>query len=301
MAFQLKDHSSQNFTDTNPQQNISTTMKRILTFVAAIFATSAAFAHDGHFDIDSVKNPSIDYLHVSAAVGFESQYMFRGEKRAGNSIQPQVEFVYPIAGFDLTAGAWNNAPLYGTKYDDLTELDLYADIAYKFDAFTVKAGYIYYWYTSGVAPQNYSNDMEVYIGGTIDTAAYFGENFLPSAFYFYNWETKQHTVEISVTYDTQLGEMLFGIPALTLPVGLYGGYASAGERNKAGQGVSYFYYGAQADIAYRITEYCTLSFGIRWSQRTGGEDIEFSWTGLNAPLGGRESNIWYGGKVSFGF
>lgn len=277
-------------------------MKKIiastLVSAAALFCGASAYGHDGNFPVDSILNPSVDYLHVSAAVGFESEYVFRGEKRAGNSIQPQIEFTYPIVGFDLTAGAWNNSPLYGSKYGDLNELDLYADVSYSMQAFTVKAGYIYYWYTSTLPALEYSGDMEVYGGLSMDTASYLGGvNINPSVFYFYNWVLKQQTIEISLSYDIEIGEMLLGMPNLKLPIGLYGGYISAGNKDKAGEGITYFYYGAQADIAYSITEYCTISGGIRYSQRGGGEGTQTEHYELN----GRENNLWFGGKVAFGF
>ena len=84
---------------------------------------------------------------------------------------------------------------------------------------------------------------------------------------------------------------------------LYGGYLSAGRKygdidGIDNAGVSYFYYGASADIAYALTDYCTISGGIRYSQRDGGNEGE---PVDHAELCGRERNLWFGAKVSFGF
>lgn len=276
-------------------------MKKAITSICAVLAAAFSLqAHDGNFPVDSMLNPSMGYLHASASVGFESQYVFRGEKIDNYSIQPQVELMYPIAGFDITAGAWYNAPLYGSKYGDISELDLYADAAYKFDAFTVKAGYIYYWDTSGVPANAYASTMEVYGGVSMDTSSYIGYNINPSVFYFYDWILKQQTVELSFSYEFPVGELLMGWSRLTLPVGIYGGYVSSGNKNKDGQGISYFYYGAQADLAYQLTDYCVISGGVRWSQRNGGQDFDYRDL-RQYPIGGAESNIWFGGRISFGF
>ena len=278
-------------------------MKKLITSAfAAAAALFSAHAQDGTFPMQSLYNPSLEYLHASASVGVESQYVFRGEKLANCSIQPQVELLYPVAGFDITGGAWFNAPLYGSKYDDLSELDLYADVAYKYKSLTVKAGYIYYWYTSGAGPNKRSNDMEVYGGISFDTAAYmFGNiNLNPSIFYFYNWVLNQQTVELSFSYDFEIGELIAGWSKLKMPIGLYSGYVSAGDKGRNGEGVSYFYYGVQVDLAYELTPFCTISGGVRWSQRSGGEDFDY-FRLTQYPLNGAESNIWFGGRISFGF
>ena len=91
--------------------NNTTKMKKTIISLAAIAASCAAYSQDGQFPLDSLKNPSVDYVSVSASVGFESAYVFRAEKLANYSIQPEVEVGYTIAGFDLYGGAWANTPL----------------------------------------------------------------------------------------------------------------------------------------------------------------------------------------------
>ncbi len=248
-----------------------------------------------------VPEMSMSLLSVSATVGYESAYIFRGEKYAGHSIQPGVEFAYPICGLDIYAGAWSSSPVQGSKKDELTELDLYAGATYNYGALTFDVGYIYYWYPE-VDGDEISRDMEVYCGVTLDTSSFLGININPSAYYFYNWILKQQVVELSLGYDTPIGEWLIDNEKLTLPLNLYGGYLSAGRKygdyGGPSEGVTYFYLGASADIAYALTDYCTISAGIRYSVRNGGNEGE---PVDHAMLYGRENNVWFGAKVSFGF
>lgn len=248
---------------------------------------------------------SLDLLSVSATIGFESEYMFRAEKYAGPSIQPGLEFAYPIYGFDVYVGAWYSSPVQGNKYGDTTELDLYAGVTRKWGALTFDVGYIFYWYPEvGAGDEEISRDMEVYVGVTLDTSAYLGGiNINPSAYYFYNWILKQQVIEISLGYEAPVGEWVLGNEKLTLPITVYGGYLSSGSKygdltGYAEEGVTYMYYGASADLAYALTDFCTISAGIRYSQRGGGNEGE---PVDHAMLLGRERNLWFGAKVSFGF
>lgn len=246
---------------------------------------------------------SLSLLSVSAAVGFESQYVFRAEKFSGHAIQPKVEFAYPVYGFDIYVGAWANTPIEGTK-GGLTEIDIYGGVNYYYKSARIDVGYILYYYPdSDQNRNNLSRDMEVYVGGAFDTSAYLdGINLNPSAYYFYNWILKQQVVEISIGYNIPVGDYLLDDGRFTLPVNLYGGYLTSGRKNGDNggpdQGVTYFYWGVSGDIAFAITDYCTISGGIRYSMREGGNEGEAV---DHYPLQGRENNLWFGGKVDFGF
>ncbi len=252
---------------------------------------------------DIAPEMSLSLLSVSAAVGYESQYMFRGEKFAGHSIQPKVEFAYPVYGFDIYAGAWANTPVEGNK-GGLTEIDIYGGVNYYYKSMRLDVGYILYYYPDSDQTHNkLSRDMEVYVGGAFDTSAYLdGINLNPSAYYFYNWILKQQVVEISLSYSIPVGEQLLDDARFTLPVSVYGGYLTSGRKNgdngSPDSGVSYFYWGVSGDIAFAITDYCTISGGIRYSMREGGNEGD---PVDHYPLQGRENNLWFGGKVDFGF
>lgn len=244
---------------------------------------------------------SLSLLGVSAAVGYESEYVFRGEKRSGHAIQPKVEFSYPLYALDLYAGAWYSSPIKGTKMGEANELDAYIGAVYYYRELRVDVGYIYYWYPDS---DSYliSGDMEVYGGVSFDTASYlFGINVSPSFYYFYNWTLEQHVFELSLGYAFPVGGWLLDNDRFTMPVRVYGGYLTAGKKDDGklgGQGCNYWYYGVSADLAYAVTEYCTISGGVRFSQRGGGEGPQ---SDGSYELSGREKNFWFGGKVDFGF
>lgn len=244
---------------------------------------------------------SLSLLGVSASVGYESEYVFRGEKRSGHSIQPKVEFSYPLYALDLYAGAWYSSPVKGTQMGEVNELDAYIGAVYYYKEVRFDVGYIYYWYPDSNSSL-ITGDMEVYGGVSFDTASYlFGVNVSPSVYYFYNWTLDQNVVEMSLGYSFPIGDWAVDNSRLTLPVRVYGGYLSAGKKDDGklgGQGCNYWYYGASADLAYAVTEYCTISAGVRYSQRGGGEGTQ---TDGSYTLTGREKNFWFGGKVDFGF
>lgn len=277
-------------------------MKKIIPTLAAFLACSSAMAQDGNFPVDSVTNPSLSYLSVSAAVGYESQYMFRGVKYGGHSIQPKVDFAYPILGFDVYAGAWSNQPVKTSNESNLKEFDFYSGVTYSYEMFKADVGYIYYWYPDFDSSD--SRDMEVYIGFSMDTASFLGGiNINPSIYYSYSWIVKQQTIEVSVGYDTPIGEWTMGWENVTLPVNLYCGYASSGRMNgdsgaSADEGKTWWYLGMSMDVAVAVTEYCTISAGCRYSWRDGGNEGSGS---SGYELQGRENNFWLGGRVEFGF
>ncbi len=278
-------------------------MKKAASIIGILALASAAYSQDGNFPLNSITNPSLSNLKVSAAVGFESEYVFRAEKLAGLSIQPKVELGYNIAGFDAYAGAWMNSPLEKQRNSagdlvNLEEVDLYAGMSYSYGSFTVDLGYTYYWYPSD--NDGATRDSEVYAGIMMDTASYLGLNLNPSVYYFYNFQLEQHTIEASLGYELQLGSYV-GLPKLTLPLRAYFGYLTADRRNgdqdygSPDLKGSYMYYGGSADIAYAITDYCTISAGVRYSQR-------FEESGDAGAISDRgERKFWYGAKVDFGF
>lgn len=174
---------------------------------------------------------SLSLLGVSAAVGYESEYVFRGEKRSGHAIQPKVEFSYPLYALDLYAGAWYSSPIKGTKMGEANELDAYIGAVYYYRELRVDVGYIYYWYPDS---DSYliSGDMEVYGGVSFDTASYlFGINVSPSFYYFYNWTLEQHVFELSLGYAFPVGGWLLDNERFTMPVRVYGGYLTAGKKD----------------------------------------------------------------------
>ena len=277
--------------------------KPINTISSTLQGGASLIQNSAYLVQDVAPDFSASLLSVSTAVGYESQYMFRGEKFAGHSIQPKIEFAYPIYGFDIYLGAWANTPIEGSK-GGLTEIDLYGGVNYYYKSLRVDVGYIYYYYTdTDLTRNNLSRDMEVYVGTAFDTSAYLdGINLNPSIYYFYNWILQQNVVEISIGYAIPVGEWVLDDGRLSLPINIYGGYLTAdrknGDNGMPKEDVSYFYWGASADVAFAITDYCTISAGVRFSMREGGNEGD---PNQDYRLLGRENNVWAGAKVEFGF
>ena len=279
-------------------------MNKSLAFLALCCAPIFGLAQDGSFPTASIVNPSISLFRVSAAVGYESEYIFRAEQKADHSIQPKVEFSYPVLGFDVYAGSWMNFPVKRGgvgSFQQLSEIDLYGGANYSFKSFNLDMGYIYYWYTD--TPYYMSNNSEVYVGLSMDTASYLGGiNINPSVYYYYNFELEQHVIEASIGYEVPIGEMTLGMRRLTLPIRIYGGWLTADRRNGNQSGGedwsnSYFYVGGTADLAYALTDFCTISGGVRYSYLTEkSADMRYNYT-----VGGHDQHLWFGAKVDFGF
>lgn len=280
-------------------------MKKITTIAALVAGfCGTVFAQDGSFPSNSILNPSMSLFRVSTAVGYESEYVFRGEQRADDSIQPKVEIAYPIFGFDLYCGTWMNFPIDREgqgSYNQLTEIDFYAGLNYSFGAFSIDFGGIYYWYPD--QPYYMSGNTEVYVGLSMDTSSYlWGINLNPSVYYFYNFDLEQNVIEFSLGYELPIGNLLMGWNSLTMPLRGYAGWLTAERRNGDQDPTgykwkdSYMYFGCSADIAYALTQYCTISGGVRFSYNdNGAENLYYDYS-----IGG-EKNLWFGAKVDFGF
>jgi len=288
-------------------QIINTNMKKyILTLLSFVLIASATHAQNGMFPMDSIKNPSMSLVRVAAEVGIESEYVFRGEKLAGSSIQPKVEFAYPVAGFDFYAGAWANTPFSKSNMNSFTEVDLYVGVNYQYKMMNIDLGYIYYWYTDEKPHGTMDRNQELYFGITGDTAAVLdGVNLNPSLYYFYDWTKEQHTLEFSVGYDTPVGQIALGDNwgALTFPVRVFAGYVHAQKpfgdhfipvipKNNY-----YFYCGVTADVAWAITDFCRISAGVRYSYSNN----DYAWYSYIGNDVNDKSHIWWGAKVAFGF
>ncbi len=280
-------------------------MKKIISLLSlALLATSGAFSQDGAFPQNTLIYPSMDYFRVAATVSYESEYVFRAERRAGHSVQPKVEIIYPMMGFDVYGGAWMNFPVATSGSNantELSEVDFYLGANYTYGFYVFDFGATYCWYTDG--GYGAASNVEVYAGVTIDTSSYIKYNINPSLYYYYNVDMSQHVVELSTRYDIPLGLYMYGSEALTMPVRVFGGWLTSGDR-LAGKysnqtwSETYFYVTGSLDIAYMLREYCTISAGIRYSYYTSDKALA-NFRSLN--VGGADQHFWYGVRVDFGF
>lgn len=275
--------------------NIQKEMKKLVSMLGILAVAATSYAHDGSFPTDSITNPSLSNLSISASVEYTTAYMFRGDKYAGHSIQPNVELSYEVLGFDAYVGAWMNAPLESKKsrttgeLKNLEEVDFYAGLTYSLSILVLDAGYQYYWYPSDHDGKCY--DSEVYGGITIDTTdILFGFNLNPSVYYYYNFQLETHNIEASLSYELPIGSFI-GLESLTMPLSVNCAYIKSDSEDFD----HYMYWGATADLAYAITENIVISGGIRFCDRFEEKNCDDYF------YRAKSDHVWYGVKISAEF
>lgn len=128
----------------------------------------------------------------SAEVRYATRYVFRGDKKAGESIQGNVEFK-PLAGQDgFFVGAWANQPIASER--DF-EFDLYGGYKYHWEGFEFTGGLTGYFYPEA---KNYQTDYtyEAYVSANREIL----ENWGASVTAYYDFRTKDLTFEAATGY-----------------------------------------------------------------------------------------------------
>ena len=294
-----------------------TMKKSIASLAIASMMTASAMAASSDYTGDSVKD-----ISITGTFGFESEYVFRGKKRAQQSFQPSVELGFPVLGGDLYAGAWTNLPVNSQEtitpstsmvpYGNNTkEIDLYIGYAYTVDDLvTLDVGYTYYWYpaTTSVAatgmvvpgetiPTSLINSTnEVFIGASFDVL------LSPSIYYYYDFSLRQSVIEGSIGYSFDLSQMA-DLEGFSFDLGGYLGYLTAdkyaGDNSNSGSWSNgYTYLGATGDLVYNFNENVSMSTGVRWSLNNDGTSAD---KGGNSFSMGPEQNLWFGASLGFAY
>lgn len=164
-------------------------MKTKLLLISALLTSPALLPAQG-----SSYSITLDFPYVS-------DYVFRGIKYAGDSIQPSVEFTAD----KFYIGVWTNQPV--TKHT-ANEFDFYMGYGIPLsDTWTLDLGGTYYYY-----PETSANDeqIEPYIGLSGDLAS-----GLSSSFYaYYETEFEALTLQGSLGYSFELaGNSTFDVSA----------------------------------------------------------------------------------------
>jgi uncharacterized protein (TIGR02001 family) len=216
----------------------------------------------------SVAQAQLEDLEVSTSFGFESEYIFRGVKYAGNSFESSVD----VGLYDFYAGVWTTQPTEGrAPFGHESEWNFYAGYGFEVSSLIsldVGATLYYFPETDG------ETTFEPYVGAAFDV-------FLsPAVYVYYDIDLKYWTFEASAGYSLPLGDFA------SLDLGGFLGTA-VGD----GDDDSWVYYGATADIVYSLNEATTFSIGARYSNT----DRDFG-----APEAIR-ARFWWGASVSVGF
>lgn len=234
----------------------------------------------------SVISGVLERFSVSASVDYESEFIFRGKQLADAVVCPEVDIAYDIgSGFGAYIGWWG---CYST--DDKTsgmasyqENDLYAGITYEIEGFTFDFGYTAYTYpaSSGVT------ENEIKLIASYDTSEYLGDfAIVPYVAGFYNFTYSGTVIEAGLAYSAPVTAWLLGENWGSIDVAAYGAYADyKGGMSDGG----YAYAGFAADAVVAVTDFWTISAGIRYACNN------------DSPDGTKENMLWFGVATGIGF
>ena len=177
-------------------------------------------------------------LSVTADISYVSEYVFRGNSLAGDSIQPSVKATYG----DFYASVWNSNDL---NSDGVNETDLTAGYGYKLsDSIKLDVGVIRYLYEG----QSADDVTEFYVGASVDT-------LLKPSFYAYYAE---EGVNAGVaTYTASIGHSVaLSVIGSSLDLSALVGFVNAYDDEE------YVYGVISAAIPYKLSENATLTVGV---------------------------------------
>lgn len=124
-------------------------MKTTFKAVAAAAALSASANAGVAADLSALPAPA-EPLMIDVAFGIAgvSDYRFRGVSNSAKN--PAVQGYVELQAFDwIYAGVWSSSVSFPNRYgltDPSAEVDFYAGIRHTWGAFSLDAGYLYYWY-----------------------------------------------------------------------------------------------------------------------------------------------------------
>ena len=272
------------------------TMKNKIMAITSLLALAAASTFAGESpakEINSLADISVvgealSKFSASAAVGYESEFIFRGKQLAGAAVCPQVDASYDIgAGFGTYVGWWG---CYSTDGFGYGENDLYAGLTYSVADFTFDFGYTAYTYPADGSV----NEHELKFCVSYDTSELLGDFAIsPYVAGYYNLTYSGTTIEAGISYSAPITKWILGDNWGSIDIAAFGGYADYIGGMVADRG-GYAYAGFKADAVVKVNEYCSAYAGIRYACNNDGD-------GGAVAVEGRENNLWFGTGVSFGF
>ncbi len=205
-------------------------MKKTTAIVAAILAGASV--------------ASAQELSVSAAVSYESDYIFRGVRLADEFIAPSVDISYG----DFYAGVWAALPLESPRTDsDIeSEVDFYAGYGFGVsETVSADVGVTYYTYPDS------ENTVEIYGGLSFEAP------LSPAVYAFYDFDLEALTIEASGGHSVEVSE------TTAVDLSVYLGYVDRDNTDIATE-VEYVYYGAGAAYVVTLAENASWNIGLNW-------------------------------------
>tara|TARA_B100001248_G_scaffold220746_1_gene176581 strand:- start:23344 stop:24168 length:825 start_codon:yes stop_codon:yes gene_type:complete len=251
---------------------------------------------------------SLENLSAKAEIGYESERVYRGEKRAQHTMVNylEVDFAFPEQG-SLYAEIFGYTPLNGQNEATSRVSGLGGGLATEIlpsigitwnaiDMITLDGGFTYHRYITHKPFGGTKSTREVYLGVIADVM------FTPAVYYSYDTTLRQHLVELSAQYSLELEE--WGLVGFTVDSKAYGGWLRANDLLAGNGGGSkkkngYNYVGFNSDLVYHFNETSNVRVGARVAHNTDRDGVSNS--GPANRIGGHATMFWWGAAASFGF
>jgi len=213
-------------------------IKRRLVLIAALVTGTAVYAAE----------PLPSYS-VTADLTYASDYVFRGVKYAGSSLQPSVEL-----GLDnFNVGVWTNQPLTSNTDD---EVDVYGSYRVPLNTrMAVEVLGTYYWFPEATRSLGETRrTYELGVGTTYEAGP-----FTPSVYYFHDFRLDADTIQAAIGHRMALG----GSDIATIETSIFGGVVDIGDVAPDAPGATvkdgYNYYGIDLSVPFRVAENATFT------------------------------------------
>ena len=207
-------------------------------------------------------------LRVAGEVGWVSRYLYRGEERAGSSLQVASEALWREDRASFYAGAWSNTAT-ASDSDPGNEVDLYGGATWILSPFlAVDTGITQYFYTAGGARP--ADATEPYAGLLLELP------LRPAVYGYHNFAYQQWLGELRVDRRWYPWERTTLVAAAQAGLG-YAADANSGA--VAGTpGERFGYLGLELAAVYALSDPLDLRLHGEWAgRRTGSTDSAFAW------------------------
>ncbi len=212
-------------------------MKKILVLALAALASTGVSRAD---------------YSLSSDLTYASEYIFRGVQLGDTTLHPSLE----LTQGDFYLGMWAALPIDQVESKGWTnEFDFYLGYTKELsDKASLDLGVTYYYYPDG----NVDESTEAYLGLTFDVAG-----FTPAVYSYYDFDLEVLTLQGSIGYSIPMAGA-----GTSVDLSATYGYVDPDI------GDSYAYYGASAQVPYKLNDNATLTFGVHYTShdRNFGED-----------------------------
>jgi hypothetical protein len=268
----------------------------------------------------------VNNLTVTAALDYESQYVFRGKKVTDSAFQPNADLGYKISDAvgSIHAYVWTSQPIgragnsAGPNQTNEIDSGVYWD--YPTDALglkngTIETGYQYYWYPDVGGSQDdlkfgnhLSRSDEVHAAFQYDATDIMGANWNvnPQVWYYHDFILDSNTLVFAISHTFSMDDWMqlkgFSLKP-SANFGWTGIHRVLGDETPTGRRNwrdSYAFWGANLELDYRLSSWCTAFARLEYS---GNNDGTAGGPGVFAnpqtPASG-QNDIWAGLGLSFG-